>query len=48
LSAADFVRVYSVQTVSRAGLRAIGPAAAALADVEGLAAHAASIRMRMS
>jgi histidinol dehydrogenase len=47
LSAADFVRVFSVQTVSRAGLRAIGPAAAALADVEGLAAHAASIRMRM-
>jgi histidinol dehydrogenase len=48
LSAADFVRVSSVQTLSRAGLRALAPTATALADAEGLAAHAASIRIRMA
>ena len=47
LSAADFVRVFSVQTVTRDGIGAIGPAAAALADAEGLTAHAASIRLRL-
>lgn len=46
LSAADFVRVFSVQTLSRGGIEAVGPSAAALADVEGLPAHAASIRAR--
>jgi histidinol dehydrogenase len=47
LSAADFVRVSSVQTLTRAGLRALAPTAIALADAEGLAAHAASIRIRV-
>jgi histidinol dehydrogenase len=47
LSAADFVRVGTVQQVSPRGLRAIGPAAVALATAEGLTAHAASIAMRM-
>ena len=47
LSAADFVKVTSVQRVSREGLETIGPAAAALADAEGLAGHAASIRIRL-
>ena len=46
LSAADFVRVSSVQRISRRGLRAIGPAAALLADAEGLIGHAASINVR--
>jgi histidinol dehydrogenase len=46
LGAADFVRVSSVQTLTRAGLGAIANAAAALAGLEGLTAHAASIRMR--
>ena len=46
LSAADFVRVSSVQRVTRAGLRRIAPAAVALAEAEGLTAHAASIRIR--
>jgi histidinol dehydrogenase len=47
LSAADFVRVSSVQQVTRKGARAIGPAAIVLARVEGLTAHAASIAARL-
>lgn len=47
LSAADFVKVTAVQRVTRDGLRRIGPAAAALADAEGLIGHAGSIRIRM-
>jgi histidinol dehydrogenase len=47
LSAADFVRVSSVQTLSRAGFARLAPTAIALADAEGLAAHAASLRIRM-
>jgi histidinol dehydrogenase len=47
LSASDFVRVFSVQTLNAAAIARIGPAAAALADAEGLAAHAASIRLRL-
>lgn len=46
LSAADFVKITAVQTLTRQGLRTVGPAAATLADAEGLAAHAASIRTR--
>jgi histidinol dehydrogenase len=48
LSAADFVRVSSVQTLSQAGLRALAPTAIALAEAEGLAGHAASIRVRVA
>jgi histidinol dehydrogenase len=47
LSASDFVRVFSVQTLSERGLRRIGPSAATLADAEGLSAHAASVRARL-
>jgi histidinol dehydrogenase len=47
LSAADFVKVTSVQRVSREGLRGIAPAALALADAEGLVGHGASIRVRL-
>jgi histidinol dehydrogenase len=47
LSAADFVRVATVQRLSRTGIRAIGPHAIALADAEGLRGHAASIRVRL-
>jgi histidinol dehydrogenase len=46
LSAADFVRVMTVQRLTRAGLKALAPHAIALADAEGLRAHAASIRIR--
>jgi histidinol dehydrogenase len=47
LSASDFVRVFSVQTLNAAAIGRIGSAAATLADAEGLAAHAASIRLRL-
>jgi len=47
LSASDFVRVFSVQTRSRAAIGRIGPAAATLADAEGLTAHARSVRLRL-
>jgi histidinol dehydrogenase len=47
LSAADFVRVSTVQQVAAEGLRRIGSAGIALANAEGLRAHAASIRMRL-
>lgn len=46
LSAADFVRVATVQRLSKAGLKAIAPHAIALAEAEGLRAHADSIRAR--
>ena len=47
LSAADFVRVTSVQRVDRAGLARIGRAASTLARAEGLLAHARSIDIRL-
>jgi histidinol dehydrogenase len=47
LSAADFVRVSSVQRIDRRALNTIGPAAVALAEAEGLSAHAASVRIRL-
>ena len=46
LSAADFVRVTTIQTLSRAGLKAVAPHAISLAQAEGLRGHAASIRIR--
>jgi histidinol dehydrogenase len=48
LSAADFVRIATVQRISAAGLRRIAPAGIALAEAEGLSAHAASMRIRLS
>jgi histidinol dehydrogenase len=47
LSAADFVRVSTVQRLSAAGIRRIGPFAVTLAHAEGLSAHAASIQLRL-
>jgi len=47
LSAADFVRVMSVQRLTRAGLARIAPAIVALARAEGLDAHAESIEVRL-
>jgi len=47
LSTADFVRITTVQRVSRDGLMAIGGAATTLAKAEGLSAHAASIEIRL-
>jgi histidinol dehydrogenase len=47
LSASDFVRVTTVQHVTARGLRNIGPAVVALANAEGLSAHAASVAIRL-
>jgi histidinol dehydrogenase len=48
LSAADFVRLSTVQRVSQRGLRHIGPPAMALARAEGLTSHVASIAIRLN
>ncbi|MEO8257587.1 MAG: histidinol dehydrogenase [Acidobacteriota bacterium] len=47
LGAADFVRVMSVQRLTRAGLARLAPTIVPLARAEGLAAHAASIEVRL-
>jgi histidinol dehydrogenase len=47
LSAADFVRVMSVQRLTREGLTSLAPTINALARAEGLSAHAESIRVRV-
>jgi len=46
LSVADFVKVISVQEVSRAGLRRLAPVVAEFARAEGLLAHARSVEVR--
>jgi histidinol dehydrogenase len=47
LSAADFVRQITVQRLTRAGLRRIGPSVVDLATAEGLTAHAESVAIRL-
>jgi histidinol dehydrogenase len=46
LGAADFVRVFAVQTLTKPAIRRIAPSVVALAEAEGLTAHAASVRLR--
>jgi histidinol dehydrogenase len=46
LSVADFLKVITVQEVTREGLRAIAPVVEKLATAEGLKAHAESVRVR--
>ncbi len=46
LSVHDFLRVVTTQEYTPAALARLGPDAARLADAEGLAGHAASIRIR--
>ena len=48
LSAADFVRVVSVQRVTRRGLETLAPTVTTLARAEGLLAHARSVEVRLS
>ena len=47
LSAADFVRVNSVQRLTRQGLRGLAPSIISLANAEGLRAHAGSVARRV-
>ena len=46
LSAADYVKVISVQQLSRRALKTLAPAITALARAEGLEAHARSVEVR--
>ena len=46
LSVLDFVKVITVQEISRTGLQRIAPSLLALANAEGLRAHARSIELR--
>jgi histidinol dehydrogenase len=48
LSVLDFVKLISVQRLSRTGLSGIAPVVEALATAEGLRAHAESIRTRVA
>ena len=47
LSVLDFVKVITVQQYTLAGLKKLGPHAIALAEAEGLTAHAQSVRVKM-
>ena len=47
LSASDFVRVSSVQRLTRGGLERLAPTIVSLANAEGLTAHAASVVTRL-
>jgi len=46
LNVCDFLKVITVQQVSRSGLRAVAPEAVTLAKAEGLLAHANSVAVR--
>jgi histidinol dehydrogenase len=47
LSVRDFVKTIPVQEISPLGLRALGPTAIVLAELEGLDAHASAISRRI-
>jgi histidinol dehydrogenase len=47
LSSADFVKLISVQELSREGLKKLAPAITTLARAEGLEAHARSVEVRV-
>ena len=46
LTVSDFLKVITVQRLSKAGLRNIAPVVETLAEAEGLKAHAQSVRLR--
>jgi histidinol dehydrogenase len=48
LSVLDFVKRVTVQELSPAGLRSLGPTAVTLADLEGLDAHASAVTKRLA
>jgi len=47
LSVFDFLKRTTFVSATREGLAAVGPAAVALAEAEGLGAHARSVAMRL-
>jgi histidinol dehydrogenase len=48
LSVMDFLRLVTVQSYTADGVMALGPAAVALANAEGLTAHAAAVERRLT
>ena len=48
LSLSDFIRTYTVQSVSKQGIQAIGPAIMTLAEAEGLDAHRNAVAVRLA
>jgi histidinol dehydrogenase len=48
LSVRDFVKSISVQELTGAGLRSLGPTAVTLAHLEGLDAHAQAVTRRLA
>jgi histidinol dehydrogenase len=48
LTVDDFVKQVHVVSIDRAGFEAVAPVVAAIADVEGFDAHAASVRLRLA
>jgi histidinol dehydrogenase len=48
LSVMDFLRLVTVQSYNADGVRALGPAAVALANAEGLSGHAEAVRLRIA
>jgi histidinol dehydrogenase len=48
LSVLDFLRIVTTQAYTSRGLARLGPPAARLAEAEGLAGHAASVRIRIN
>jgi histidinol dehydrogenase len=48
LALADFTKRISVQELSPAGLRELGPTALAFAELEGLAAHGRAVELRLA
>ncbi len=48
LSAADFVKIISVQQLTAGGLKQLAPAVTTLARAEGLEAHARSVEVRLA
>ena len=48
LTVTDFVRDHHIVTIEQEGIDELGPHVIALAEVEGLAAHAESVRLRLS
>jgi histidinol dehydrogenase len=47
LSVLDFVKIITVQEVTKAGLKKIAPVVTTLAEAEGLKSHAESVRVRL-
>jgi histidinol dehydrogenase len=47
LNVTDFIKYINVINIDKAGLKELGPAAQALAEAEGLDAHARAVRKRL-